>query len=88
MTDQTLDERLRRLHAELQSTGSLDDESRLLLETLRSDIQRALNRDNEEETNETLLENLRDSATQFEAQHPKLVAGVNDVLNLLSGMGF
>jgi phosphoglycolate phosphatase-like HAD superfamily hydrolase len=88
MTDQTLDERLRHLHAQLQSAAQLDDESRLLLATLRNDIERALNRAHEDEDDDALLANLRDSAQQLEAQHPKLVAGVNDVLNLLSGLGF
>jgi hypothetical protein len=68
---------LRRLHAELQHTASLDAESRDLLNLLARDLAKF----------ETLGSTTRELAVRFEADHPAMAATLRQIADLLGKAG-
>ncbi len=81
--------RLKKLHADLQQTRSVDDESRGLLASLRSDIEHLLSQPEEEDQtgHRALRERLMIAVEQFEETHPTLVATMRGVTDMLSNIG-
>lgn len=75
---------LAELHTKLSQAGSVDADSRSLLTTLSSDIEKALQRDGGAESPESKLNEL---AVKFENDHPALAEAVRDVLDYLGKAG-
>lgn len=77
---------LRQLHAELDRTAVLDDESRRLLGVVLDDVRRigAAPATGDAETTPGNLEAL---AVRFEADHPTLAAALRQVADLLGKAG-
>ena len=89
-----LKERVDALHQQLSNAGELGDSDRKSLETLLTDVARVLDRDDEsreaeaeENEHETLAEQLRDAAEDFEEHHPALTHAVGRVADALSSLG-
>ena len=80
MSNQSLHEALARLHAELQDTPKLDDESRQLLEAVSADIGRARG-----DTGH--VSRLEELAVRFEAGHPELAAQLRGIADALGRIG-
>ena len=84
MSRERLHKTLATLHAELEDGAHLDDEDRILLETVAGDVQRALD---EAEQDETLRGRIEQLATEFEARHPRTALLLTEMVETLSRMG-
>ena len=83
MSNQTLHEALARLHAELQGTPQLDDESRQLLAAIAADIGRVRGGT----TDTTHAPRLESLAVRFEAENPELAARLRGIADALGRVG-
>ena len=86
MTSDHLRELLEELHAELRRTEAVDERSRELLRAVDGDIQQALERSGEQQS-ETFVERLRETVDRFEGTHPALTEAVSRVLDSLVNLG-
>lgn len=91
---QRLKERVDALHQQLSGSDSLDEADRASLESLLADVARVLERDDEAhekaesvEADESLVDQLREAAENFEEQHPTLTELVGRVADALSRLG-
>ncbi len=76
------------LQAELASLQTVDRETRAVLEEAVSEIEAALHKEEHEGLGESsLIQQLRDSAEQFEASHPTLFGIVSRTIDALGQMG-
>jgi len=83
-----LRERLAELHAELEQSPQVDDESRRLLATLADDIHAVLDDEHADpNAHHPLGERLSDAVREFEESHPQLAAAINRVATTLSNLG-
>ena len=89
MDKQHLQERLQRLHAELQQVESVDPRGRKALEQLSADIHELLEGSGEHERHKynKLGDRLRDSVEHFETSHPKVTMLMGQVIDMLAKMG-
>ena len=89
MEQRNLRDKLAGLHAELERTGSVDDQTRAALVDLKGHIQEILDQRGEITTNQsgTLRERLRGDITRFEATHPHLTTAMQHVIDALVQMG-
>jgi hypothetical protein len=88
MNRRELQEALKELHAELDGTPSVDDESRRLLVEIRDEIEELLSRSGDDVTSpKSLDERLQESVIHFEGTHPRLTAIINRVVDALASMG-
>lgn len=83
MSKSSLEQALVRLHAELQGSPPLDDESRQLLDTITADIQRARG----EAGDAAHASRLEELAVRFEAEHPALAARLRGIADALGRVG-
>ena len=77
MSSTELPDLLRRLHAELESADSLDEESRKLLKVLARDLQKF----------ESHVSATRSFAVHFEAEHPGLAAILRQIADAFGKAG-
>jgi hypothetical protein len=80
MSQDDLRRALEHLHAELGRAGALDDATRDRLQSLQSDVRRALERPGESR----LRERLEDAIVEFEASHPELARRLATVIDTLA----
>jgi len=81
--DTQLRQKLTELHAKLEQTQMLDDESRQLLEHLQHDIQAVLNESNPS-TRQSLRNRLSAAIAHWEISHPRLTLVLKQVLDNLA----
>jgi hypothetical protein len=86
MANAELHELLRRLHAELERTPALDDESRRLIDVVTSDVRR-LGSGEVASGNDATPGGLEALAVRFEADHPQMAAALRQVADLLGKAG-
>jgi hypothetical protein len=90
MTAERLRLLLEQVHAELETTAALDDESRELVLRTMGDLAGALERPagmKKTAHEESLGERLEDAAKQFEAEHPQLFTALQQIVDTLRGGG-
>lgn len=85
MSDQQLHADLERLRAEVNALSEDNPDSREKLNLLISDIEKQL--DESSENDEGLIDKLKDAIHQFETEHPRATAILNDIMVTLSNMG-
>ncbi len=85
MDKKPLAESLERLHAELEQTQTLDEESRQLLEHLKGDIQTVLKKPSAA-SRASLRARLEAAVTQLEDSHPQLTITLQEVLDHLANV--
>lgn len=85
MSDQQLHADLERLRAEVNALSEDNPNSREKLNLLISDIEKQL--DESSENDEGLIDKLKDAIHQFETEHPRATAILNDIMVTLSNMG-
>lgn len=85
MTDQQLQADLERLRTEVNTLSEDNPATREKLNLLISDIEKRL--DTSSEDDDGLLDNLKESIHQFETEHPRATAILNDIMVTLSNMG-
>ena len=87
--DQTLGEKLRELHAELERTEAVEGPTRALLQSLEQDIRAVLERSGEVSPAhyQPLAQRLPGALEHFELSHPGLALLIKQLLDTLSQMG-
>ena len=83
MSQEDLKALLQKLHDELSTTDTLDEDSQALLGTVMGDIQVVLG----EEDPHGLVDLLKEAREDFEEDHPKLTDAVGQVISALSRLG-
>lgn len=77
-----------RLHEELSSADTVDEQSRMLLEKLTRDIQNIASRsDSPPDERESATGQLEEVALKFEAEHPKLSMALGELADALGKIG-
>ena len=89
MNQNTLRERLAKLHAELSNAHGDDPATRQALGEILPDIKRMLERQGADvlPADTSLPDRLERIAVQFEAQHPTLAASARRLIDLLAEVG-
>jgi len=87
MTDTKLHEELERLRSEVNRLTDDNIEAKEKLNLLISDIEIKLDEPFEETHHRNLIENVSKSINQFETDHPRATAILNDIMVTLSNMG-
>jgi len=87
MSDKNLSELLEQLHTELTNTEAIDERGRELLRALNADIQKILDRAEDGESDDSLLERLQESIDHFEVTHPDLTSALSNIMNVLNNAG-
>jgi len=87
MKDDNLTQLLEQLHRELENTKALDDKGRELLRDLNADIQKLLQRSDEEDSDDSLLERLQAAIDHFEVTHPTLTSALSHIMTSLNNAG-
>jgi hypothetical protein len=85
--DAQLRESFLKLRAELDKLGPLDEAVRARLTGLLADLERRLADPAAGEDDDGLIANVRESVEQFEVEHPRTTAILNDIMLALSNMG-
>jgi hypothetical protein len=75
------------LHEELRSAGSLDAETREMLETVARDIERTLAGEHDADSMRERLDRLEGAAVRFEAEHPAFSRVLTEVTDALTKIG-
>ncbi len=83
MDQSQLRQTLEQLHAQLANTPAVDDESRLLLQHLREDIQAVL-KEPDAASRASLRARLNTATAHFEDSHPDLALTIKQVLDHLA----
>ncbi len=89
MDDQPIHARLQQLHAQLEQTPTIDDQTRADLKVLLNDIQTSLQKQDRAlaPPAPSLRERLGKAALGFEVSHPHLTLALEEVANRLAEMG-
>jgi Domain of unknown function (DUF4404) len=89
MDQNTLRERLAKLHAELANARGDDPATRQALEEILPDIKRMVERQGADAlpSDTSLPDRLEGIAVRFEAQHPTLAASARRLIDLLAEVG-
>jgi ABC-type transporter Mla subunit MlaD len=84
-----LSQTLEQLHAELEHTQSVDDETRESLRHLLSDIRELLEENGQPSAHRSrsLIEGLNEALSGLEASHPNLALTVERVVDAFNEMG-
>ncbi|NTW57129.1 MAG: DUF4404 family protein [Chlorobiaceae bacterium] len=90
MEQQKLRELLETLHQELAGVDSVDETTGSVLESLREDIGKLVDREQAAAivSDEPLIDRLNEAVNHFEAGHPRLSLAIQHVLDSLANMGF
>ena len=89
MSQNELHQSLEKMHEELHKVSSIDAESKNILLQISNDIKKLLE-DSEEkviEEKDDLISNLKETAANFESEHPDLAESIHLVIHTLSNMG-
>ena len=89
MNDDELRQLLEELHQKLESTDTMDEKGREMLDHLSKDIRSLLERTGHGERRDTSREinRLEESIRHFEVTHPTLTATLSQMLNILNNAG-
>jgi len=86
-----LKDQLRTLHRELEGSGQLDEDMRRLLTQVDEDIHRLLDQGEqaatEPESDDALSNQVRESATNFQAEHPRTYRVLREIADTLAKLG-
>lgn len=86
MTDTQLREQLEKLRREIDRIAG-DDPKVSHLGQLIDDLEHKLAKPSDTEHHDRLLRGLKDTISEFETEHPRATAILNDILVFLSNMG-
>lgn len=87
MTNTKLKDELEKLRAEVKDLATDNIEATTKLEALISELEKKLEEPSDEDQHNNLVENLKEAITQFETEHPRATAIMNDIMVSLSNMG-
>lgn len=86
MPEQQIRENLEKLRAEIDQVAESDDQAKVRLNALISDIEASIDPERESGDNK-LVQNIKEAVAHFEAEHPRTTAILNDIMVTLSNMG-
>ena len=87
MSDKKLTKLLEELHITLDATEAVDEKGRELLRALNGDIQELLERSEPGDSDDSLLERMRETISHFENTHPAFTSTLSRLLTALSTAG-
>lgn len=87
MADKKLTKLLEELHATLDATEAVDEKGRELLRALNEDIKELLERSEDADADDSLLERMQETMTHFERTHPEMASALSQLLTSLSNAG-
>jgi polyhydroxyalkanoate synthesis regulator phasin len=90
MNDDELRQLLEELHQKIETTDSVDEKGRELLNHLSTDIRTLLERTGQDEPRRATsgeVSRLEESIRHFEVTHPTLTATLSQLLNILNNAG-
>lgn len=86
MSEHKLRQDLDRLRAEVKRVEKTDPESKQRIDSLIADLEKHLDQGGDDE-DDSILDSVRDAIKQFQTQHPRATAILNDIMVTLSNMG-
>lgn len=78
---------VKELKEEMASLDSTDQETRVRLQSLVSSLEARVAEDAPGESDDDLLDSLRDSVERFEVEHPRATGIINQIMVMLGNMG-
>ena len=87
MIDAELKDGLKKLRAEVNDVTSENAEAKDKLNTLINDIEKKLAEPDDTIHHNNLIQDIKDTISQFESEHPRATAILNDIMVSLSNMG-
>lgn len=87
MSDEQLRQSLAELRSELDRLESEEAQVRERLNALISGLEAKLDKPGDESQHQSLVEDLRQSISQFEVTHPRATAILNEIMVTLGNMG-
>lgn len=90
MNDDKLRQLLEELHQKIETTESVDDKGRELLDHVSTDMRRLLERTGAERSQRGTsreVNRIEESIRHFEVTHPTLTATLSQLLNILNNAG-
>ena len=86
MPEQQLRNNLEKLRAEIDQIADSDTQTKAKLDALINDIEASIDPEQDSEDIK-LVQNIKDTLTHFETEHPRATAILNDIMVTLSNMG-
>lgn len=87
MNDNNLQDELEKLRSEIENVARHDTAAKERLTELVDDVEKGLDELSDTEIDDNMLEGIREAITQFETDHPRATAILNDIMVTLSNMG-
>ena len=87
MQDAKLKEALEQLREEINQSGLADGPARTRLNGLISDLENKIGKEADEQANDSLVEQIKDSIGQLELEYPRTTTILNQILTTLGGAG-
>lgn len=87
MTNIKLKEELEKLRSEVKNLATENIEASSKLEALISELEKKLEEPAGMDHHPGLVEDMKDTISQFETEHPRATAILNDIMVTLSNMG-
>jgi len=87
MTNIKLKEELEKLRSEVKQLATENIEASSKLEALISELEKKLEEPTGTDNHPGLVEDMKDTISQFETEHPRATAILNDIMVTLSNMG-
>jgi len=87
MNDNNLQDELEKPRSEIENVARHDTAAKERLTELVNEVEKGLDELSDTEIDDNMLEGIRDAITQFESEHPRATAILNDIMVTLSNMG-
>ena len=87
MSDKKLQEDIQRLRREVEQAADEATEAKTKLSGIVKDLERHLEEPDNQALHSDLVSNIREAIENFETQHPRATAILNDIMVTLSNIG-
>lgn len=87
MNNTKLQDELERLRKEVNDAASENDNLTEKLNLLISDIEKKIEEPADEDHHKNLMQSIKETIGQFESEHPRATALLNEIMVTLSNMG-
>lgn len=87
MSDEQLRKSLKELRSELERLEAEEAQVRERLDTLISGVETRLEKPGDPDQHQSLIDDVRQSISQFEVSHPRATAILNEIMVTLGNMG-
>jgi len=88
MSNSELHSLIRQLKSEIARLGPADGEARARLQALVAEVEeRIVSTQDDDGSDEDLIERLREAVERFEVEHPRATGILNNIMVTLGGMG-